>query len=177
MADHIKLDDEEPATPEFPHDDEEDEPDNEETCTQDFPEDDDQGASTAPSLVLALDAAPTALEPRYTMPMPEAGSNIVIAGRSTLKQAQVPTFLSQGIGEPPANVTGVLWLKDTTHMQAPGDGLPLQQASRAHSLLRVTRMPEGNCRLEIRDIVRLQSRRTRVLRGRTSRSAPSRGTG
>ena len=172
MADHIKLDDEEPATPEFPHDDEEDEPDNEEPCTQDFPEDDDQAASTAPSLVLALDAAPTALEPRYTMPMPEAGSNIVIAGRSTLEQAQVPTFLSQGIGEPPANVTGVLWLKDTTHMQAPGDGLPLQQASRAHSLLRVTRMPEGNCRLEIRDIVRIQNRRTGVLRGRTQSTVP-----
>ena len=56
MADHIKLDDEEPATPEFPHDDEEDEPDNEEPCTHDFPEDDYQAASTAPSLVLALDA-------------------------------------------------------------------------------------------------------------------------
>ena len=55
--------------------------------------------------------------------MPDAGSNIVIAGRSFLKQAQEPTFLtSQVLGEPPAKVTDVFWLKDNTLSQARGDG-------------------------------------------------------
>ena len=168
MADNNNLDDEEQPTQEFPEDDE-DEPEHEEQCTQDFPEDDDAAESTAPSLVLAVDThVLTALVPRYTMPMPDAGSNIVIAGRTTLQQAQEPTFLtSQVLGEPPAKVTGVFRLQDNTRSQVTGDGLPMQPASRIHSLLRVTRMPEGNCRLEIRDSVsiRQQNRHTRVLRG------------
>ena len=57
------------------------------------------------------------------MLMPDAGSNIVIAGRSFLKQAQEPSFLtSQVLGEPPAKVTDVFWLKDNTLSKARDDG-------------------------------------------------------